>query len=110
MYQGIPYEQATTNLGMLASILAIAGLVRAFKRRAWLPVIFLAVVTLTLPSGLTLKWDNQTVRLELLRPINAIVWKLGYWLKPDFFASTQPPPPFDTGFSSLGCWYPPLFR
>ncbi len=97
IYQGIPYEQASTNLGMLASILAIVGLVGAFKRRAWLPVIFLAGVTLTLTLGLTLKWDNETVRLELLRPVNAILWKLGYWLKPGFFASAQPPAPFDTG-------------
>ena len=94
LYRGLPFEQGTANLGPVAFLLAMVGLWAARKRREWRPVLFLAVAGLVLSLGLTLKWDNESLQLAALRPINVVVWKIGHLLKPEFFAPEQAPVPF----------------
>ncbi|MCU0502826.1 MAG: hypothetical protein MUC51_13870, partial [Anaerolineae bacterium] len=105
IYRGITYEQATTNLGLVAAVTAIGGMLvasAAANRRRWLPVLILTPVALILSLGLTLKWDNQALQWEALRPLNTVLWQLGHLLKPDVFAEAQPPAPFDAAIPLPG--------
>ena len=105
IYRGITYEQATTNLGLVAVVTAIGGWLvacAAANRRRWLPVLILTPVALILSLGLTLKWDNQSLQWEGLRPLNTVLWQLGHLLKPDVFAEAQPPVPFDAAIPLPG--------
>ena len=105
IYRGITYEQATTNLGLVAVVTAIGGWLvacAAANRRRWLPVLILTPVALILSLGLTLKWDNQSLQWEGLRPLNTVLWQLGHLLKPDVFVAAQPPEPFDAAIPLPG--------
>jgi len=105
IYRGINYEQATTNLGLVAVVAAIGGWLvacAAANRRRWLPVLILTPVALILCLGLTLKWDNVSVQWSLFRPLNGALWQLGHLLKPDVFAEAQPPEPFDAAIPLPG--------
>jgi hypothetical protein len=95
IFRGPPYEQGAANLGFLASVLAIAGLCAALRRKEWRPVIFLAGTGLLLALGLTLSWDNASLKWPPLRPIDAALWQLGHLLKPSLFTTAQPTVPFD---------------
>jgi hypothetical protein len=95
LFGGQPYEQGAANLGLVASLLAIAGFCAALRRAEWRPVLFLTVIGLLLALGLTLRWDNSSLQWPLLRPINAALWQLGHWLKPSLFKTAQPTVPFD---------------
>jgi hypothetical protein len=95
IYRGVRFEQAAVNLGSLAFLLALIGLLRARKLRQWRPVLLLTGVTLLLALGLILKWDNEPVRWSLMSPINQALWQLGHWLKPALFVTERPPQPFD---------------
>jgi hypothetical protein len=94
-FGGQPYEQGATNLGLLASLLAIAGLCAALRLPRWRPVLFLAGAGLLLALGLTLRWNNTSLGWPPLRPINVGLWQLGHLLKPSLFPTAQPPVPFD---------------
>lgn len=96
IYRGIPFEQGAANLGLLAVLLAIVGFALALRQRRWRPVLFLAVAGVVLSLGITLKWDNESLHVAWLRPLNQALWQLGHWLKPALFDSAQPPAPFDT--------------
>ena len=102
IYRGLPYEQGAANLGLVASLLALAGCWAARRRPAWRPVMLLGITGVVLAAGLTLKWDNQSLAWPWLRPLNVALWQLGHWLKPSFFAGTTPPPPFDTAIPAPG--------
>ena len=105
IYRGITYEQATTNLGLVAAVTVIGGWLvacQAANRRRWLPVLILTPVALILSLGLTLKWDNQSLQWEGLRPLNTALWQLGHLLKPDVFVEAQPPVPFDAAIPLPG--------
>jgi hypothetical protein len=97
VYRGITYEQSATNFGLIASIAAMAGWRVAWQegRRRWLPIFVLTLVALLLCLGLTLKWDNISLQWDALRPVNAMLWQIGHWLKPEVFSAGSPPAPFD---------------
>lgn len=94
IYQGMPFEQGATNLGLLAVLVAIAGWISVRKDRRWLPATLLAVAGLLLALGLTLKWNNESLQLAVLRPLNQLIWRIGYAIKPEFFVSPAPQAPF----------------
>lgn len=102
VYRGVQFEQAAMNLGFLASVLAVIGAARARKLKLWYPVLLMTAITLLLTLGLILKWDNEPIQVNLLRPINKALWELGHWLKPDLFATQQPPPPFESAIPLPG--------
>jgi hypothetical protein len=68
----------------------------ALRDRRWWPALAITGAGLALSLGLTLKWDGQPVRWEALRGLDNALWRLGYLLKPGFFPTPHPPPPFDT--------------
>jgi hypothetical protein len=94
LYTGPVNEPGQANLGLVACLLALVGLRSAWRDRRWWPVLVLAVAGLLLALGLTLKWNGQSVQLDALRPINDLIWQIGHWLKPSFFATARPPEPF----------------
>jgi hypothetical protein len=102
IYRGITYEQGAANLGLLAVLTACGGAWAARHDRRWLPVLLLTPIALILSLGLTLKWDNQSLQWEGLRPLNTALWQLGHLLKPDVFAAAQPPAPFDNAIPLPG--------
>ncbi|MEZ4767827.1 MAG: hypothetical protein R2844_05305 [Caldilineales bacterium] len=96
LYRGPVNEPGQANLGLVASLLAVVGLVAAWRERRWWPVLICAGVGLALALGTTLKWSGQPLQWSALQPLNALIWRIGYAVKPEFFTSGQPPPPFDT--------------
>jgi hypothetical protein len=102
LYRGLPFEQGTANLGLVALLLGLVGFWVARKRKEWRPILFVAIVGLVLSLGLTLKWDNESLQVAALRRINTAIWKLGHWLKPDFFAPEQAPVPFASAIPMPG--------
>ncbi len=94
LYHGEPWEQGMGNFGLAWTIVAMAGIVLARKRRAWLPALAVALVSLLLAQGLTLHWDGQPVQWPAMRPLNQALWQAGHSLKPGFFVNAQPPAPY----------------
>ena len=94
LYQGEPWEQGMANLGVTWTVMALLGIFLARRRRAWLPALGLAAVGLLFSLGLTLHWNGQPVQWQLLRPLNTAIWHIGHALKPGFFTTAEPPPPF----------------
>ncbi len=94
LYQGEPWQQGMSNLGLLWSAVALVGVAVARRNKAWLPALMLALVCLSLALGLTLHWDGQPVQWPALRPLNQALWQLGHHLKPGFFVTAQAPLPF----------------
>jgi hypothetical protein len=86
IYLGPPDGEAgLTNLGVLTSIVALVGIVAIWRNRAWRPVLVLACLGLILALGPVLKWNDRIVQWDLLRPVDRLIWKIGYSLKPEFF-------------------------
>jgi hypothetical protein len=96
IYRGPVDESSVAGLGLVASIVALIGLRRAWREKGWRPVLAAVCLGLLLALGLTLKWDGETVHSHLLRPLNRVIWQLGHRFKPGFFPSSRPFPPFDT--------------
>lgn len=112
VYRGVTFEQGTVNLGLLAVLTALGGAWAAHRDRRWWPVAVITPVALVLCLGLTLKWDNRSVPWEGLRPLNAALWRLGHWIKPEVFKAV-PPPPFDVAIPLPALWlatFVPLFE
>ncbi len=91
IYRGEPWEQATANLGLAWSALALAGVWLGRRHRAWLPALAVAGVCLVLAMGLTLHWDGRPVQWPLLRPLNSVIWQVGHAFKPAFFPDSDLP-------------------
>lgn len=95
IYHGpIDSEAGLANFGLLACVMAVIGAAIALRSKAWRPVLILAGVSLFLALGLVLRWDNQTVQWGMLRPLNALIWRVGYALKPGLFLNSQVAYPF----------------
>lgn len=91
------------GLGLLVCLTALLGLATAVKsRKTWGPVLVLASIGLILALGLTLRWNDVSVRWELMRPVNRAIWYLGYLVKPELFLASQPPAPFDAAVPMPG--------
>jgi hypothetical protein len=103
VYRGPAREQGAFNLGALALLAALAGLPAAWRaRRDWLPALLLLLIGILLALGLTLKWDNQSLSLPALRPLDAAIWAIGHAIKPATFPAAQPPAPFDAAIPLPG--------
>jgi hypothetical protein len=102
VYRGLPFEQATTNLGPVALLLAVVGVWAAWRRPEWRPILFVAIAGLVLSLGLTLKWDNESLHWAALRPVSDFAWQIGHWLKPGFFSPERPPVPFASSIPMPG--------
>lgn len=90
LYSGAPWEQGAANLGLVMAVTASAGAFMVRKDRAWRPVLLMTSIFLVLALGLTLHWNGQSVRWPVLRPLNEALWRLGHFLKPEFFVGLQP--------------------
>jgi hypothetical protein len=97
IYQGPVNEPGQANFGLLACLLAVAGLVCALRDRRWLPVVGLAGAGLLLSMGIILRWNGQPVQLGALGPLDQALWRAGHYLKPAVFPSVQAPAPFAQG-------------
>ncbi len=78
------------------------GLATAWRDRRWWPVLICAGLGLVLALGLNLKWNGESLQWPVLQPVNALLWRLGYAVKPEFFTTNQPPPPFDSAVPMPG--------
>jgi hypothetical protein len=85
-------EAAMANLGLLASLSALVGLMAVRRSRAWRPVLVLGCVGLILALGLTLRWNDQMIQVSPLDPLNRIIWQVGHFIKPGFFFVGPEPP------------------
>jgi hypothetical protein len=102
VYRGPLDESARANLGLIASLLAFVGAVQALRQRMWRPALLVTVVGLVLALGLTLKWNGEQIPIAAVRPLNTLIWRVGHALKPGFFVSELPIPPFDTALPAPG--------
>jgi hypothetical protein len=94
LYRGLPYEQAAANLGIVGALAGMAGAALAWRDRRWRPALVIVPLCLLLALGLTLRWDGASVQWPALRGLDAAIWRVGYALKPAFFGTPQPIPPF----------------
>jgi hypothetical protein len=102
IYGGPVNEPGLTNFGTVACLVALASLRWAWKDRNWWPALMCAGIGGILALGLRLHWNGEAVQWALLRPLNTIIWQLGHALKPDVFASGQPPESFATAVPMPG--------
>ncbi|MBN1180380.1 MAG: hypothetical protein JXD18_14315 [Anaerolineae bacterium] len=96
LYRGPVDESGVANLGLIASLVALAGSVGGRRERRRWPLLSVVLVGLVLALGLTLKWDGVMVQVPALRSLNGVLWRIGQQLKPALFPTDSPPPPFDT--------------
>lgn len=96
IYHGPPDgEPNLVNFGFVGFVMALVGAWASWRLPRWRPVLMLAAVGVILALGLTLKWDDQPIKLGLLRPLNELIWPIGYRLKPSFyFVGPHPPEGF----------------
>lgn len=94
IYSGPVNEPGLANLGLLACLVALAGVRPAWKDRRWWPALLCAGIGLVLALGLRLHWNGEVVQWAALRPLNILIWQLGHAIKPDVFAAGQPPESF----------------
>jgi hypothetical protein len=102
IYRGPVNEPGRANLGLLACLVALAGLRWAFKDRRWWPALLCAGIGVMLALGLRLHWNGEAVQWAALRPLNTLLWQLGHAIKPDVFVPIQPPESFATAVPMPG--------
>jgi hypothetical protein len=102
IYGGPVNEPGLANLGLLACLVALAGLVFSLRDRRWWPALMCTGVGVILALGLRLHWNGEAVQWAALRPLNTAIWQLGHLLKPDVFKAAQPPESFATGVPMPG--------
>jgi hypothetical protein len=102
IYRGPVNEPGLANLGLLACLVALAGLVAAFRNRRWWPALLCASIGTVLALGLRLHWNGEAIQWAALRPLNIFLWQLGHLVKPDVFTAAQPPESFVTAVPMPG--------
>jgi len=102
LYRGPVNEPGQANLGLAACVVALVGLRPALHNRRWRPVLVCTGVALLLALGLTLKWNGADVQWGGLRPLDALIWRIGHALKPGAFTASLPPAPFDVAVPMPG--------
>ncbi|MBN2006009.1 MAG: hypothetical protein JXA21_21805 [Anaerolineae bacterium] len=103
LYSASIDESGVANLGTVAFIVACIGMCYTWRDRKWRPVHALVVVGLLLGMGLVLRWDGKIPQsCGLCKPVNQLIWRLGHFMKPDFFTTGTPAPPFDRAFPLPG--------
>ena len=99
LYHGSPdSENNLTNLGLLAVVMALVGIWSGRRSQRWRPVLIMACVGFILALGLTLKWNDVPVKISLFRPLNELIWQIGYRVNPEFYF-VEPPVP--SGFADV---------
>lgn len=98
LYRGPDDESGTINLGLAASLLALAGLWRARKERAWWPVFVTVALGIVFALGYTLRWNGEAVEWSGFRGVDKAIWMIGHRLKPDFFRPVEPYGPLIQGW------------
>ncbi len=103
LYTGPYNESGVMNFGIVASFLALVGVVLVLKNMPrHTNLIGLVLVGIVLSLGLWLRWNGEPVQHPFFRPLNVALWELGHFLKPELFAMPHPPPAFDSGFPLPG--------
>lgn len=90
VFQGRAWEQDVANIGLSSTLLAGAGVILAFRRRAWYPILGMAVFSLVVASGLVLLWSSQPVSVPALQGLNEWLWRIGHTIRPELFAAAPP--------------------
>lgn len=97
LYTGPHDESGVMNFGIMTSLLALIGMVLVVKsRRRNTALVGLMFGGMVLSMGLLLRWNGEVVSYPAFRSLNAAIWNLGHFLKPEIFPSTCPKP-FETG-------------
>ena len=78
--------------------MAFVGIWAGRRSQRWRPVLILAGVGFILALGLTLKWNDVPVKISLFRPVNELIWQIGYRVNPQFYFVEPPIPP---GFADV---------
>lgn len=91
LYTGTVNEGSLANLGIAATLLVIASpfLLRG-RRRRLAPIFLASFIGLILAVGPFLKWNDELIELEAVRPVNALAWNIGHALKPQIFEDGKP--------------------
>lgn len=102
-YRGPQDESGVANLGLVTCFLTLIGLGIALKHKQhFMSPLYLALTGIILSLGLLLKWDGEVIKIAAFRPLVAIIWRLGYMLKPEIFRSPHPISPFEAGIPLPG--------
>jgi hypothetical protein len=102
VYHGPLDESGMVNFGIVAFIAALIGLWQTRRETVWRSVWLVTFAGLLLSLGLTLRWNGETISWAVLRPLDSLIWQIGYRLKPEVFVSAVPPPPLDQGIPLPG--------
>jgi hypothetical protein len=92
IYRGPGDESGIANLGLFASVTALAGVALTWRDRRWRPLLLALAIGIVLALGLYLRWNGDAVQWHIAGMVGVELWRLGYWLKPVLFGSHQPPP------------------
>ena len=84
-------EAAFMSLGIVAPLLALYNLRFMHQDRQLAFFLVLLFVGIVLGLGVYLKWNEELVHLPILSPLNNLVWRIGYALKPHLFFQDTPP-------------------
>lgn len=102
IYRGPVNESGTASLGAVVFIVAVIGVVCTRHDRKWYPAYALVIVGLVLGMGLVIKRNDNVVQCGWCKPVNLVIWRIGHFLKPDFFTTEAPAPPLDQAFPLPG--------
>ncbi len=114
IYSGRKDESSLANFGILMWLIVGIGCITVWRtrREAW-PYVALIAISLALSMGPILTWNGDPVQIKSLQAIhtlNAGLWRMGHWARPDQFVSLNPPVPFADGLPLPGylfyAWVP----
>jgi len=97
-------EAAFMSLGIVAPLLALYNLRFMHQDRQLAFLLVLMFVGIVLGLGVYLKWNEELVHLPILSPLNDLVWRIGYALKPALFLQDTPPDRLAEGIPLPELW------
>ena len=103
IYAGPTNESGVMNMGLVTSLLVLVGLAVVLKTRSnHTGPIWLMLAGLTLSLGLLLRWNGKVVQHPAFGRLDAVIWRMGHFLKPDLFPTSSPTSYFETGLPLPG--------
>ncbi len=79
-------ESSHVGFGVVILVMAALGLTARGRRPAqWGGILLTIAIGIILALGPTLHWGGKVVSLDIMQPINKLIWNIGHNLKPDIF-------------------------